>query len=160
MHRVTVSTDINVNSQSAWAVLDDFESIYKFNPDVKNSELLSSQKTGVGAKRTCFFYDGTSLNETITDYEDGSFYEYELSEFKLPLKTAYCRWSVIPINDGACTVKASLTFTPKFGPIGWLMAKLLIKPALTKAFIGVFKGLDDHIRTGKIVCKDGSLKAA
>ncbi len=160
MHRVTVSKEINVNAHSVWAVLDDFESIYKFNPDVKNSELLSIQKTGIGAKRTCFFYDGTSLKETITDYKASSFYEYELSDFKLPLKSASCRWSVIPVNEHSCTVKASLTFTPKFGPLGWLMAKLLIKPTLTKAFKGVFKGLDDHIRTGKIVSKDGSLQAA
>ena len=37
------------------------------------------------------------------------------------------------------------------------MGKLLMRPMLTKALKGLTKGLDDHIRTGRIVGSKGEL---
>jgi len=37
------------------------------------------------------------------------------------------------------------------------MGKLLIRPMLTKALKGLSKGLNDHIRTGKIIGSKGEL---
>ena len=160
MHEVTVTRDLNHDAKTVWDLLDDFGSIYKYNPGVKSSELLTEKQTGIGAKRICKFYDGTSLKEEITQYKSGKGYTFELSEFSLPLKKAYTKFEVVPVNSGHSRIKVSLQFTPKFGPVGWLMANLMMKPMLKKALSGLLKGVDDHLSSGKMVGPKGKLLQA
>lgn len=159
MHEVTVIRVMDSDVASVWAILDDFGSVYKYNPGVETSELLSEKKTGLGARRQCNFYDGTSLKEEITQYVKGRSYSFELSGFSLPLKSATSHFKLTPRGDNSVTLSINLKFNPKFGPLGWLMAKLLMKPMMTKALTGLTKGLDDHIRTGQIVGEKGELLA-
>jgi len=160
MHQVKVRREIKADIKKVWAVLDDFAGIYKYNPGVKSSKMLSKTTTGIGAKRICYFDDGTSLKETITHYKPMSGYSFDLSEYSLPLKEAKTQFLLEPIGTSSSKVTVILSFIPKFGPLGWLMGKLLMKPMLTKALKGLTKGLDDHIRTGKTVLTDGSLQPA
>jgi hypothetical protein len=48
---------------------------------------------------------------------------------------------------------------PKFGPLGWVMGKLMMRPMLLRALRGLTKGVDDHMSTGAIVGKGGALLA-
>lgn len=158
MHTVIANRVIDVSLNRVWAVLDDFGNIYKYNPGVKSSTLLSTTKSGIGAKRICHFYDGNSLKETITEYKDKQGYSFVLSDFKLPLKMAKTKILVRAKGENATQIQVVLSFQPKFGPLGWLMAKVLLKPALKKAMKGLTKGLDDHIRSGQIVSQNGELE--
>jgi len=40
-------------------------------------------------------------------------------------------------------------FTPKFGPIGWVMAKVMMKSRFRKTFEEVLAGLDSYVHTGQ-----------
>ena len=160
MHHVNVTRDIQISKESVWLALKDFAGIYKYNPGVKSSELLSRQPIGVGAQRICHFYDGSSLKETITHYNEQQGYRFELSEFSLPLKKAFTEFSISPMGEHGCRVTVTLSFIPKMGPLGWVMAKVLMKPMLTKALKGLTKGLEDHVKSGLIVSQDGSLVPA
>ena len=160
MHKVKVSRELKADVKTVWAVLDDFAGIYKYNPGVKSSEVVSKEQTGKGAQRICYFDDETSLKETITHYNPMRGYAFDLSEYSLPLKEANTRVSIKPVDAHSCEVSVILSFIPKFGPLGWLMGKLLMKPMLTKALKGLTKGLDDHVRTGMTVLSDGSLQPA
>jgi hypothetical protein len=114
MHNVTVKREMNHSVEDVWKVLDDYGSVYTYNPGVKTSEILGAKQTGLGAQRECKFYDGSSLKETIF----------------------------------------------KFGPLGWLMATLLMQPMLTKTLNGLVKGLDDYMTSGQRVGESGELLAA
>lgn len=160
MHNVTVKREINHDVGSVWDVLDDFGSVHKYNPGVKTSSIIGNKQTGMGAKRACDFYDGSSLKETIIKYTPNQGYSFALSEFSLPLKQATSHFKVAPLRNGNSELTVTLEFQPKFGPVGWLMAKLLMRPMLTKALQGLTKGLDDHMTTGKFVGEDGRLLAA
>ncbi|GAB4194880.1 MAG: hypothetical protein Tsb002_26800 [Wenzhouxiangellaceae bacterium] len=160
MHEVTVTRTMQNNAQAVWKVLDDFGNIYRYNPAVESSNLIGNKATGVGAMRECHFYDGTSLKETITEYHPGQGYGFRLSDFSLPLKEASTQLRVEPINNEQSKLTITLKFIPKFGPLGWVMANLMMKPMLNKALTGLAKGLDDHIDTGRIVGKKGTLLEA
>lgn len=160
MHQVIVAREIKADLDTVWAVLDDFAGIYKYNPGVESSKITKGKTTGVGTQRICNFYDGTSLKETITHYNVKQGYAFDLSDFSLPLKMGRTEFAIKSDSAHVTTVTVTLSFIPKFGPLGWLMGKLLMKPMLGKALAGLTKGLDDHIRTGKIVDKDGQLQAA
>lgn len=140
--------------------MDDFGSVYKYNPAVEKSEILGGKPTGVGAKRVCHFYDGSSLKETITQYTPNQGYSFTLSDFSLPLKHAASRFEVTPLGPQDSQLSITLEFEPKFGPVGWLMTKLLIRPKLANALQGIAKGLDDYLTTGQVVGVKGELLAA
>ena len=160
MHNVTVKTQMTHAVEDVWHVLDDFGAIYAFNPAVESSNIIGTKTTGKGARRICNFYDGSSLKETITQYSPNKGFSLELSDFALPLKTATAHFRLVPMPNGQSVLSITMAFQPKFGPLGWLMAKLIMRPLLTKALRGLSKGLDDYMRTGRQVGKDGVLLAA
>jgi len=160
MHTITVKREMNENVAGVWKVLDDYGTVYRYNPGVESSELLNDKKTGLGARRVCHFYDGSSLKETIIKYVPNQGYSFMLSDFSLPLKRATTHFRLAPINEDKCLLSVTIEFEPKFGPLGWLMAKLLMRPMLTKALNGLTKGLDDYITSGRLVGQGGVLLAA
>jgi carbon monoxide dehydrogenase subunit G len=160
MHSVNVTREMNSDAATVWRYIDDFGSVYKYHPGVESSEILGNRETGLGAQRQCEFYDGTSLKEKITHYDEGRSYTLELSDYAMPLKSAVAHMEVTPTGTDKSRLSITLEFEPKFGPIGWLMGKLLMRPMLTKALKELTKGLDDHIRTGQFIGSKGELLAA
>lgn len=160
MHKVTVKREINHAVKSVWSVLDDFGAVHKYNPGVKSSNIIGDKQTGMGARRVCNFYDGSSLKETIIQYSPNQGYSFALSEYALPLKQATSHFKVAPLSNGNTELTITLEFQPKFGPLGWLMAKLIMRRMLTNALQGLAKGLDDYMTTGKFIGADGQLLAA
>ncbi len=160
MHSITVKREMNNNVEAVWHVLDDYGTVYKYNPGVETSEILGEKRTGLGARRVCNFYDGSSLKETIVKYVPHQGYSFELSDFALPLKRATSHFQLEPISKDKCLLSVTIEFVPKFGPLGWLMAKLLMRPMLAKALNGLTKGLDDYMTSGQLVGESGELLAA
>ena len=115
-----------------------------------------------------YVYDNASTDGTvdvagkagaIVRCEPGHGYSFDLSEFALPLKQATSHFDLIPISDGRSLLTVTLEFIPKFGPLGWVMGKLMMRPMLLGALRGLTKGVDDHMSTGAIVGKGGVLLA-
>jgi len=42
---------------------------------------MGGKTFGLGAKRTCYFYDGSSVVEEITEYKEGESFIVEISKF-------------------------------------------------------------------------------
>jgi hypothetical protein len=70
------------------------------------------------------------------------------------------RMRVDPISDGQSEMSFELLFTPKYGPVGWLMAQVMMKPMMRGILKKVVIGLEDHITTGNIVGENGVLTPA
>jgi len=160
MHKVTVTKEMSHNVEAVWKVLDDYGSVYKYNPGVKTSDILGAKRTGLGARRQCNFCDGSSFKETIVEYVPNEGYSFTLSDFSLPLKSANSHFGLTAISGSKSSLSVTLEFEPKFGPLGWLMAKLLMRPALTKTLNGLVSGLDDYMKSGQLFGESGELLAA
>ena len=160
MHSITVKREMDNSVEAVWKVLDDYGTVYKYNPGVATSEILGEKKTGLGARRECHFYDGSSIKETIIRYVPNEGYSFELSDFSLPLKRATSHFKLAALSQNKSLLSVTIKFEPKFGPVGWLMAKLLMRPMLTKALNGLTKGLDDYMTSGQLVGESGELLAA
>jgi hypothetical protein len=157
VQKLTVKRVLEVPASAAWEIVDAFGSVYKVNPIVRKTDLVGTKATGRGAKRVCEFYNGKSVTETIVQYDEGRGYTIEMSEITLPLKSARTRIEVTSLPGDRSQVTFVLEFAPKFGPAGWLMAQLKIKPFMREALMGFAKGIEDHIKTGKIVGEKGKL---
>ena len=162
MHLVSVNRKINKSANEVWQTLDNFRDVYKYHPHVKHSESINEVPTGIGAERTCHFEDGNKIKERIIGYEKGK--EYTVDVFdngSFPLKKAVGRLKVVSLNNNESEVLFSMSFQPKFGPIGWIMAQMMMKNQFAKILSSVLEGLDKNLHSGEVIsAKDIKKKAA
>jgi len=142
MSQATASRTINASAATVWAKLSDFGNIHSFHPGLEDSCLTGDAENGVGATRRCDFKGGGSVFEEITDWVDGERYTVVLSKMDMPLKAATATLSVTPRGDNACTATMHMDYRPKYGPLGALMDRMMMRSVMTKMFGKVLAGLD------------------
>jgi hypothetical protein len=150
-HHVEQEIRINAPASKVWEVLGDFASVEHFSTGVDRSPLLPGKTEGVGTKRICYFYDKTSVVEEITRFEDGKSFDVVLTEYSMPLKSLHATMGVRAVSNTTSDIYMSMDYVVKFGPLGWVMGVLLMRPMMNKVMKGVLKGLAFHSSTGKHV---------
>ena len=150
-HHVEQTIRIHVPASKVWEVLGDFASIEHYSTSVDRSPLLPGKTEGVGTKRICHFYDKTSVVEEITRFQEGESFDIALSQYSLPLKSARATMGVKVVDNTTSDIYMSMDYVVKFGPVGWVMGALLMRPMMNKVLKSVLKGLAFHSSTGKNV---------
>jgi hypothetical protein len=141
-----------------WAVLDDYGGVSQYNPNVKTSRVVVGPETGRGATRECVFYDGGRIEEKIIDYEFESGYTVDFVDVgNMPLKQNQVKITVEEHGESETIVTMTATFKPKFGPLGYLIAKVMMESKFRETFEEVLEGLESHIRTGQHIGEDGQM---
>lgn len=158
-HHVTHTLRINVPASTVWEVLGDFSSVERFSSNVASSPILPGIQTGLGTKRKCDFYDNSSVVEEIVGYEEGKRFDVVLTEYAMPLKSLHATMGVSAVNNTTSDIYMSMGYVVKFGPIGWLMGALMMRPMMKKIIKGVLQGLAYHSATGKTIAKQLPNKA-
>lgn len=135
-----------------WQVISNYGNVHLYHPKVKSAPILSENDKGVGAKRRCEFYDKSSVVEEVTNWYEGRSISVVLSEMtSMPLKKADATIQVEPVDSKTSLVSIDMNFVVKWGPLGWIMGKLMIKPMMKKMFTNVLKGLEYYAATGESV---------
>src|SRR5262245_37092362 len=122
------------------ALLADLEAVQHYNPGVRRAVIEGSQRRGVGARRSCDLLPKGRVVERVTHWEDGRALGLEVAESDWPIH--FMRWitRIEPSGDGTRITQA-LEYKVKFGPIGWLLDRLMMKRKLTVSLDGVFASL-------------------
>jgi len=150
MHTISVTREIDAPKEEVWRVLDDFGGVAKYNPNVEASRIVAGPERGDGATRECILQDGGRIEEKIVDYESETGYTLVFTDVgAFPLKENIVDIRVEPIDDTRTAVTMTSNFKPKFGPIGWIMAKTMMKSKFRKTFGEMLDGLDSYVRTGQ-----------
>lgn len=148
-HHVSKSLRVNVPSEKIWEVLNDFSSVERFATTIKSSPIVGDKKSGLGAKRLCTFENDSSLVEEIIDYQEGRSIKVEISDFALPLKSMHAEMGVEKIDANSSEIFWSADFVVKWGPIGWLLGFLAMRPVMKGVFTKLLSGLAYHAATGE-----------
>ena len=145
--RAKLTKRINATAEDAWAAFNDWGGIWRFQPWVVRSPLLSQNNEGVGAKRRCEFVDKTSIVETITKIEDGRAVHLSLSEAPKPMKGGT---SVIRLSPrgNATDVTVEMDIQLGMGSLGAIMGTLIMKPMMKKRVSLMLDSLEHHLKTG------------
>ena len=151
MAKFSGSMIVKVTHNKAWRILSDFGGIHKFHPTVETSPIIHGDETGLGATRRCHFTDGSSVVERVIAWEEGRSYEVELSEFSMPFKSATARLSVAPSGLEKSVLTMEINAVVKYGPLGWLMANLMMRPMMKSMFKKTFRGLESHANTDQVI---------
>ena len=64
--KIEKTCTVSATLEQVWAAMIDWGGVWKFQPFVVRSPLLSAHNEGVGAARRCEFSDNTSIVETVT----------------------------------------------------------------------------------------------
>ncbi len=155
MTSLTARVQIDAPRDVVWDALADFGGTWKYNPNVTTSRSLTEANHGVGAERHCdLTFAGASVEERIVEWDDAGSYAVELfgGEKMPPMKNIIARLSVTE-QDGHTIAEGTMTYDTKFGPIGWVMDRLMISRRFGRAWQGIFAGLKHHAETGEIVEK-------
>ena len=149
MHTVERTRDTGHSVEAIWETLAAFNKVEDWHPLVASSPGTPRSEFGVGASRVCNFNDGTSVNETVTAVDPGRSMSIDVSEMSMPLKEMHAQFALSPRSAGTA-VTMKLEFQPKFGPVGTLMAHMMMKPMMTKLVDKVLAGLDESLTAGQI----------
>jgi hypothetical protein len=129
-YHCTAVAEIKAPIETVKPLIFDLTTIPLWNSGVEKIELLQEAASGVGNSRTCFFYDGGSVVEEITDEKEDT---VDMAIIKgAPAIIAFMgpRFVVEKIDDETTKLTTSLMFRPKLMPLTSILAKTALKKAL------------------------------
>ena len=133
--------------EKVWAVLADLEAVKHYNPSVKHAEYTSTLRECVGASRHCDLKPNGWVKERVTAWEPQKAVTMELYESQWPLK--FMRWRTALTPDGAGTrITQQMEYQVKFGILGGLMDRLVMRRKLDQTLAEVFVSLKRFIESG------------
>jgi hypothetical protein len=133
----------NCPPERVWALLADLVAVQRYNPGVREASIDGHQRTGVGARRICELSPSGRVVERVTHWEEARDHRsigLEIAESDWPLH--FMRWVTrVEGRGGATLIGQELEYRLKFGPVGWLMDRLIMERKLRSTLDAVFDGL-------------------
>ncbi|MBI5379016.1 MAG: SRPBCC family protein [Nitrospirae bacterium] len=138
---------INAPPDKVWKVLADLEAVQHYNPTVSRAQYISTNRQGVGASRQCDLKPKGVLKERVIAWEPNQAIALELYESPWPV--AFMRWRTDVKPHGSETVVSQrMEYRVKFGILGSLLDRLVMRQTLDRTIADVFDGLKRFVETG------------
>ncbi|MEM9715209.1 MAG: SRPBCC family protein [Pseudomonadota bacterium] len=145
--RLEHTVRVNAKAADIWTTFNDWGGVWRYQPWVVTSPLLSSNNEGVGASRRCEFVDKTSIVETITKIDVGQRIDMILSETPKPMMGG--TGSIILSPKGKQTdVTVVMDIKLGLGPLNPIMGNLMMKPMMRNRITKMLESLEYHLETG------------
>ncbi len=160
MTRILNEITIDASKEEVWKVISDLGAIQSYHPLVKKSYYSTEQKEGVGAARVCEFGGGRSVEERAVQWYQNEGITLELGNGKKmpPFRKAFGRMSLEGIGDKTRVILA-FEYSVKFGFLGSVMDRFMIRPQFEKVIPRVLLGLKQQLETTKGPTKNQSQTA-
>ncbi|MEO8149882.1 MAG: SRPBCC family protein [Bacteroidia bacterium] len=135
---------INATTEKVWQLLTDLEMLDKYDPTVKKSTLVSTGKTGLGAKRKVLMLDGKNwFDEKVTVFKPNEALTYELTACSFPIHKLKHSYSFEKVGNQT-KVKQVMEYTVRFGLFGKLLDSLMIRRQSDIGIKKFFNGLKTY----------------
>jgi hypothetical protein len=155
MSQLEITRVISQSPEKIWSILKDFGGIYRVHPMVERSPIINGKASGLGAERRCEFYDGSTVEEVVSGYREGTWMEVKITKGSLPLNDIIAAFNLTKTRDGHTQLNVVVDYTPKYGPLGKAMNALMIRRRFKRLFGEVITGIELHAATGVVVGRDG-----
>ena len=132
--------------EAVWSVLGDIGTIADWNPGVRQSYLVGDD-AGLGSRRRCELGAKMYLDEEVVEWEALRRLTMRITATNLPFKTADIRFTLDPV-DGGTRVAVSPVYSLKFGPLGALMDRLMVRRSYAKGMEDLLIGLKSAVEGG------------
>ena len=145
----TIHNEVTINApvERIWSNLTDLELLEKYDPTVKKSTLISSEKSGIGAKRKVDMIDGKNwFEEKVTAFKPNQALTYELTACTFPVQNLRHSYSFEEVG-GQTKVTQMMEYNVKFGLLGKLLDVLMIRKQSDSGIKKFFAGLKSYTET-------------
>jgi ribosome-associated toxin RatA of RatAB toxin-antitoxin module len=145
----TIHNEITLNASidKIWTMLTDLELLDQYDPTVKKSTLLSSEKTGIGAKRKVQMLDGKNwFDEKVTVFKPNEALTYQLTDCSFPIAGLKHSYSFEKVGNQT-KVKQVMEYTVKFGLFGKFLDAVMIRKQSDSGIKKFFAGLKSYAET-------------
>lgn len=145
----TLHNEITVNAsiEKVWDILSNLEALDKYDPTVKKSALISSEKSGVGAKRKVNMKDGKNwFEEKITAWKPNETLTYQLTDCSFPINGLKHSYSFQKTGNQTRVIQV-MEYKVKFGLLGKLLDRLMIRKQTDNGIKKFFAGLKNYAET-------------
>ena len=146
---------IDVPKDKAWDRLRDLSLAHYYVPGIVRTEITTDQKQGVGASRKVFQAKGGYLDETVTEWDEGSGFRIRLHKGPkdTPFKNAYFRYQLDSTADNKTRFTATMGYTPPLGAIGSVIDTLLLNRIISSVIRDIALSMKVFYETGKPTTK-------
>jgi len=136
---------IKASPEKIWNILANLDLLDKYDPTVKKSTVVSPEKMGMDAKRKVDMLDGKNwFEEKITVFKPNETITIQLTDCSFPIKGLKHTYSFEKM--GAETrVKQVMEYTVKFGVVGKLLDRLMIRRQTDGGIKKFFSGLKQFV---------------
>lgn len=160
MTQIVEKTEIEAPRDRVWEALADVSYVHNWHPKVERSPAETPERSGVGAQRTCYFYDGTQVKEEVVSVTNGKRIEIAIVEASMPIRDAVATFTLNELSSGRTKVTVEMSYEMKLGPVGWLMDRLMVRKMMAGMLGEVLAGLRVHVVEGVYVGRDGAIQRA
>jgi len=121
---------VDLPQAEVWNRLRNLRLAHRYVPGVEAVEILSSQERGVGASRRILQEDGSTLDETVVEWEDGRGFVIRLHRGQegppIPFERARFRYWIEGEEATGTRISLAISYQPSGGRLGeWVDAAVL-----------------------------------
>jgi ribosome-associated toxin RatA of RatAB toxin-antitoxin module len=161
MPEIAAKVNVDASPERLWEVLSDFGGVANASPTIASSRLTSEITAGVGATRHCDLTVGkATTKERVTRWDIGTGLDVEIFDgTMLPFRRAEAKFRIEP-DGGASALTGTIVYEMKFGVVGKVMDKLMVRRQWTRNWKDTLAGFKHLAETGTPVDGDTNLGGA
>lgn len=125
----TLHNEITIDAPiwTIWNTLSTIDQLDQYDPTVKKSTALTTNTSGVGAKRKVDMLDGKNwFEEKVTECKPNEALAFELTACSFPIHRLTHSYSFEPVGQ-QIKVKQVMQYQMKFGLLGKIMDALMVR---------------------------------
>jgi uncharacterized protein YndB with AHSA1/START domain len=144
-----VETTIKAPVAAVWERLaGDIGSIAEWNPGVKESYVLDgAKKSGLGAQRHCDLGSNNHLEERVVKFEEERAITFRITQSNMPFARADIHFTLSPLQSDTTAVTCLPDYELKYGCIGELLDKCMVKSTYQKGMKNLLAGLKKDVES-------------
>jgi carbon monoxide dehydrogenase subunit G len=151
MLQINATIEINAPADLVWKRLAKLDDVQHFVESVQKSYYSSEQTEGIGAERTCEVKGFGTLQEKITQWDDGDSLTYAVEGMPKVVRSARSHWSLNAITPNKTRVTVESTMETNYGVFGSLMAKYMMRPQVTRLLEKGLASFKDYVEDSRTV---------
>jgi len=151
MTRINEQIHIQAPRSAVWKALAAFDRISDWEPGYVSSEYATDQREGVGTSRHAQIktpFGARHVLHVVTRWEPGVELSWEARDADVPLVDTAENIARLTTSGDTTIVDDELTYTLKYGPLGRVMDRLVMRKQMKGALTGFLQSLKEHVEAG------------
>jgi bifunctional pyridoxal-dependent enzyme with beta-cystathionase and maltose regulon repressor activities len=152
VQRVEASVVIDLPADQAWKILSDFSIAQHYVPNLSGTEIMSSQRFGMGAHRRAYDMDGGYVEETVIAWQEGRGFVLRLHKGEdpmAPFERVEFTYRLTAIDTRQSLMTVSMLTEMPLGVVGAKLGEWFILPVIQDALVLTAAGMKHYYETGE-----------